>query len=340
MPNTEKSQTTSRIVWIDYAKGIGIIFVVIGHVLRGLMDSPGDYNLEALNFADRWIYSFHMPLFFFLSGLFAPRTLGQSPSVFFCGKIRTILYPYVVWSAILGLLRVVSGQGSKTLTEFTLSFWEVIYQPTDIFWFLYALFLIAAAYYLLRQIKVPNVIILIGAIGLTLLSSFVADPFLWSPLNRVMIYSAYFVIAAVISHLLLGFNGCDRKLSCFITSIVSFTLITLSTTTGILNTPSPNLFMAFIGISGVLSLSFFCTQVPRSQLIQTLGIYSLQIYVAHTVVGALVRTGLFKVFKIENFGVHFILETLAGLYIPIGLAILSLKVFPYLFFIPKKKALA
>ena len=46
-----------RIEWIDMAKGIGIILVIMGHI---------SFRPESLNV---WLCSFHMPLFFFLSGL-------------------------------------------------------------------------------------------------------------------------------------------------------------------------------------------------------------------------------------------------------------------------------
>ena len=51
----EKTTQHNRISWVDVAKGIGIIFVIIGHVYRS-------------NPVLVWIYSFHMPLFFILSG--------------------------------------------------------------------------------------------------------------------------------------------------------------------------------------------------------------------------------------------------------------------------------
>lgn len=47
----------TRIDWIDSAKGIGIILVCLGHSI-GWMDQP----------LNKMILSFHMPLFFFLSG--------------------------------------------------------------------------------------------------------------------------------------------------------------------------------------------------------------------------------------------------------------------------------
>lgn len=48
--------TKERIEWIDVAKGIGIVLVIMGHTF-------------ALKYS-QVLYTFHMPLFFFLSGLF------------------------------------------------------------------------------------------------------------------------------------------------------------------------------------------------------------------------------------------------------------------------------
>lgn len=68
----------SRIRWLDTARGYGILLVIFAHV---------DYS-----FLRGIIYTFHMPLFFFLSGYVFSRkeTFGQ----FVKGKIRRILVPY------------------------------------------------------------------------------------------------------------------------------------------------------------------------------------------------------------------------------------------------------
>jgi fucose 4-O-acetylase-like acetyltransferase len=57
-PNTAVS--ARRIEYIDIAKGIGITLVVMGH---------NDFALIS-PFAHKLIYSFHMPMFFFMSGMF------------------------------------------------------------------------------------------------------------------------------------------------------------------------------------------------------------------------------------------------------------------------------
>ena len=71
-----------RIGYIDIARGIGILLVVMGHNDFGAV-SPFLYKL---------IYSFHMPLFFFLSGYFINTAIGFWP--FLKKRFNSLLKPY------------------------------------------------------------------------------------------------------------------------------------------------------------------------------------------------------------------------------------------------------
>lgn len=75
-----------RIEYLDIAKGIGMILVYIGHCRI-----PGDNPLF------QWIYSFHMPLFFFISGLLFKR---RDFSLILQNKVIGLLIPYVLFSIV------------------------------------------------------------------------------------------------------------------------------------------------------------------------------------------------------------------------------------------------
>ena len=90
----------NRIGWLDSARGLGIILVVIGHALGGLIDSPlgdGQDTFRRIFFA---IYSFHMPLFFLLSGLLVTQRLERGAAPFARALLPTIVWPYFLWSVI------------------------------------------------------------------------------------------------------------------------------------------------------------------------------------------------------------------------------------------------
>ena len=130
-----------RVDWVDIAKGLGIILVVFGHVIRGLVNGNVWMWTTTSHFIDGWIYAFHMPLFFFLSGLFLVRSAEKPWLKFITEKIRTLAYPYFVWSVITILVKTpMSGitNHSDEIAELPL----IVYAPIEQYWFLYVLFIL------------------------------------------------------------------------------------------------------------------------------------------------------------------------------------------------------
>jgi len=77
-----------RLEWLDMGKGIGMVLVIFAH----------DHIPTQLK---AFIYTFHMPLFFFLSGyLFSP-TKYQRFSEFFTSKFKSLIIPYFSFSMIV-----------------------------------------------------------------------------------------------------------------------------------------------------------------------------------------------------------------------------------------------
>ena len=67
----------SRIDWIDVFKGWGIMLIVVGH-------------LPVPFFFREWIFSFHVPLFFFISGfLYKPGKYSGSAETYLQGRYLT-----------------------------------------------------------------------------------------------------------------------------------------------------------------------------------------------------------------------------------------------------------
>jgi fucose 4-O-acetylase-like acetyltransferase len=91
---------SKRIEYIDIARGIGILLVVLGH---------NDFALVSA-FAHKVIYSFHMPLFFFLSGYFLD---PSAPFVVFLKKrFNSLLKPYLFTIFTIYFLSVSFGEMS------------------------------------------------------------------------------------------------------------------------------------------------------------------------------------------------------------------------------------
>jgi len=134
------SRGAKRVEWIDTARGIGIILVVYGHVLLGLVAAGVLSEANPLWLSDYAIYTFHMPLFFVLAGLNVERSIAKGRRTFFLGKLWTIAYPYILWSAIQGGIQLlfpayVNRQRSPMFLA------TILWRPIGQFWFLYSLFI-------------------------------------------------------------------------------------------------------------------------------------------------------------------------------------------------------
>ena len=90
---TEELKVLDRIEWIDALKGFGIFCVTLGHL--GCW-----YPLE------KHIYSFHMFLFFFLSGYLHNRKYSKKEYI--KRKFQTIFIPFLTWNICSGLAGVVN----------------------------------------------------------------------------------------------------------------------------------------------------------------------------------------------------------------------------------------
>ncbi len=129
--------------WIDAIKGIGIILVVIGHVFEN-------------QFAYDWIYSFHMPLFFFAAGV----TFSEKP-VFATIKRRifTVLVPYLffgILTALYGCLiesrfRGTSSSIPDALLGLVFGQYDTLYFNVPL-WFLTCFFVVTVFYNLLCRL--------------------------------------------------------------------------------------------------------------------------------------------------------------------------------------------
>ncbi len=133
-----KVRLDMRNATIDIAKGIGILSVVLCHNWIA-------YNNHELY---RVIYSFHMPLFFFISGIFFNPNSAFKP--FVSNKFQGLLKPYFVVLLVLFLFNYFYNLVTKTAFDHTRYFFKLLYGSSSTLtwaplWFLPHLFLVFIA---------------------------------------------------------------------------------------------------------------------------------------------------------------------------------------------------
>lgn len=124
------SNLKSRQEWVDIAKGLGIIAVVMGHSGNAVIT--------------HYLSWFHMPLFFMLSGYFFKPI---EPKVFlsWCNNIaKRLLVPYFSYGIVIVLIAFGSNQHISRLLEdlINLVYGGVVLQgPYGVFWYITCLLL-------------------------------------------------------------------------------------------------------------------------------------------------------------------------------------------------------
>lgn len=121
-----------RILWIDYAKVLGMYLVILGHTM---LTPPLQY-LQCI------IYAFHMPLFFFISGFL--HKSKKNNKEFFLACIKTLLIPFLFFNLLELIPNILNNHENLYLT--TLNFLKEMgigffrgYPPVGPSWFILCL---------------------------------------------------------------------------------------------------------------------------------------------------------------------------------------------------------
>ena len=175
---TESTNKTRISKW-DNAKCLLIFLVVLGHFADRY--ASDNVRVQGLFVA---IYLFHMPAFFFVSGLFSKRTI-QSGTVPW-GKIA----PYYFLSIVLNYYRVLTQRPWNPSLEFHL------FRYNNVSWYLFTLFVLFLASFYLKRLHAAIALFL--ALCTSLLIGYIDGLGAWLALYRIGNFLFYFFLGYVV----------------------------------------------------------------------------------------------------------------------------------------------
>ncbi len=302
-----------RIVWVDYAKAIGIILVVYGHVARGLYHAGIGIPTHLYSIVDTVIYSFHMPLFFFLSGLFFYSSLKkQGGRNLLSSKVDTLIYPYLIWSMLQGSLEALLSDYTNGKVTY-IKVLSLLWSPLAQFWFLYALFFVYLLAIILFSMNAKRLVIpvLLLSILVYLYPRVLPDLLIFKFISH---YFIYFSLGIAFS---LHFTGDEISKSwAVLVSAFAFVLSQSICLVYGLNSTGAHLILSLVGIIFVISLSAWTSKFNYKMLI-LVGSASLTIYLMHILVTSGVRIFLERTLGIHSVAPHLLLGCFAGIFLPV-----------------------
>lgn len=211
---------------MDYARYIGIFLVVFGHSLQ-------KFNWDECAFVKTlwdYIYLFHMPLFFIISGyLYESKAVNMTNIQFGGGKIvNTILFPYVLYqfaffplalyashgfteTSVISkfLLGILSGDGYET------SFSKYVCLPC---WFIVCIIQIRLLFMLVPINKYTSSLLSCCCIALLVLCK-QSNIDLYFCLDNTMMAIPYFLFGHYLRRI--KYAGCKRNIILLIVAVVS-----------------------------------------------------------------------------------------------------------------------
>jgi len=335
---------TTRANWVDYGKGIGIILVVYGHLQSSAYHMGIKVPEQFFALSDSIIYSFHMPLFFFLSGLFVENSLRKRGAKdYLVDRFLRIAYIYVIWSVLqVGVEAIFSGETQRGTTVFDLL--AILWRPWGQFWFLYALLFMHITYAIFSNFgKYANVLFFVAALILFFDPLPISIMALRSFSNHVIFFAAGIMFRDQAMEL-------EKYEAPFWVVLVLLSALVGSGYYVFQNLLEPMrlsgsdqyfyfMVLATLGIIACIFLSQYLARKNIANFLRVLGTYSLQIYLAHMLAGVGIRTVLLLVFGIQNWVVHMLVGVTFALVSPILLQKISDRLnFPYLFEWKKRAA--
>mgnify|MGYP004612664193 CR=1 FL=1 len=135
---------------IDMLKGLGIVFMIMGHQYYG-------------EYFDKWIHAFHMPMFFLISGFLYHRPNILKKSIY--NKVKSLLIPYVFFAFIhLTIMYIKNLLFGGTVKNLHLYIYHILIINTEglpicgAIWFLTALFF-ATIMFIVIDTYIPKTVI-------------------------------------------------------------------------------------------------------------------------------------------------------------------------------------
>ncbi|MBR2861887.1 MAG: acyltransferase [Clostridia bacterium] len=322
-----------RNVLVDKLKGYACFLVLLGHVIMGIRLSgiSVPFFFEG---TEQFLWSFHVALFMFLSGVVYKETGGwtskKTKGRFILNKLLNLGIPYVVFSAVYIIINSFVGEANTHSSVADILFiWKT---PVAQYWFLYALFFLFVIWVclsgILKNWQITLFTVLLGYV-LPLIPGFS-----WGPFDIVFYSALAFGLGTSVDFKSLTKTSAFIKyLTVAMHLAVSITLIVF----GLIEKAFIKEIMTLFGIYSSISFIYLLQDIkPVSRFLLFINKYSFQTYLLHTIFTAGARVMLLRA-GVSQWWIHLVLGTLCGIAFSVLASIIAKKIKVLnIFFFPTK----
>lgn len=303
----------TRVDWVDVAKGICIVMVVMMHSTLGVESAAAEIGW--MGYVVEFARPFRMPDFFLIAGLFLARRIDSPWRLYLDRKVLHFAYFYVLWLTIQfafkapGLTAEIGWQAA--LNQYLTAFVE----PWGTLWFIYHLALFFMVTRLLRGVPWPVVWLAAAALEIAPIhtGSILIDEFAG---RFVYFYSGYIFA----NHIFRFATEATRDRGMALTGLALWAMLNgLIVFNGYADVPIVSLTLGLAGALAIVCGSALIARNVTAEPLRWLGEHSIVVYLAFFLPMAVSRAVLLKLGFIPDVGTVSLMVTLAGLVGPVVL---------------------
>lgn len=317
--------SAQRLDWVDVAKGISIILVVMMHSAYGVGEETGEAGV--LHYVIGWATPFRMPEFFLISGLFLSQVIGRDWRRFADRRIVHYLYFYALWAVLQIAFKVGLGTGDPLAAASQAAL--ALVEPYGVLWFIYLLAVFSLVTKLLFELRAPHWGVL--AIAALLQMSPVATGI--GILDYGAEYFIYFYGGYAFAPLVIRLvDWAQRNVEIAIgllavyalanTALVfggGFVMRPVHVEMGYAALPGLHLLLAFAGSLALCVVAGLLARLPWMNWLRWLGAHSIVVYLSFSIPMAATRLVLLKTGLIDDTSLLSVIVLLSALTAPLVL---------------------
>ena len=295
-----------RIDWVDYAKGICIIMVVMMHSVLGVEAAAGQTGFMHLVVA--FAKPFRMPDFFLISGLFLPLVINRDWRTYLDRKVVHFAYFYVLWVTIQFGFKAPSFAAEAGWPGVARLYLMSFIDPFGTLWFIYLLPVFFVVIKVTRNVSPWAIWGAAAALeaahvstGWTLIDEFAA--------RFVYIYSGYLFA----SHVFALSNRARAYPAAALAALALWAVTDAGLVySGVSEWPIISLALGLAGACAIITTGTLLAKMRWLDAVRYCGEHSIVIYLAFFLPMATTRTLLLKTGIIHDIGTVSLIVTIAG----------------------------
>jgi uncharacterized membrane protein YcfT len=263
--------------WVDTAKGIAIILVVLYHAIIFTVDADSGSRWSAVAAT---LGTFRMPLFFFTAGLFAAKAIGLPFRGLFATRVARLLWLYllwsVIWTAAFTAFPAIRPDGGPTALE---SLVTLPFLPNANTWFVYALALYFVLAWALRRLPVWAQLVPAAVVTVLFETNMLQSGD--GTLDKMATYFTFFVVAVRSGPLALRLAAHVRLVHAVALAATYAGGTAVAAALSLFSIPGVQLVLSCCAVAAGVSMSVVLGRLSAFRWLAALGRRTLQVYLLH-----------------------------------------------------------